>query len=52
MTFMAYSTRPTVVEIGNTGWWKVTGWTQLGLVKDLDEAKAKWGGSPVLERVK
>lgn len=51
MRYMAYSTRPTVVEIGTTGWWKVVSWTKLGLVADLAEAKARFGGSPVLERV-
>lgn len=49
--FMAYSTRPTVVEIGTTGWWKVIDWKQLGVVADMEEAKRRFGGSPVLERL-
>lgn len=52
MKFMAYTTRPTLVEIGATGWWKVASWTQLGLVADLADAKNRFGGSPVLEAVK
>lgn len=50
--YMALSTRPTIVPIPNSDFWRVTGWTELGLVKDLAEAKARFGGSPVLQRVK
>lgn len=49
--YMALATRPLVAPIPNSDFWKVTGWTQLGLVKDLAEAKKRFGGSPVLERV-
>jgi hypothetical protein len=52
MNYMAYTTRPTVVQIPGTDFWKVASWTQLGLVRDLEDAKARFGGSPVLERVK
>ncbi len=34
---------------GEIRWHKVTGWRELGIVKSLAEAKAKYGGSPVLE---
>jgi hypothetical protein len=50
--YMAYATRPTMVSIPGTDWWKVTGWTQLGLVADMADAKRRFGGSPVLEAVK
>ena len=50
--YLALSTRPTVAPIPGTDFWKVTGWTELGLVKDMAEAKARWGGSPVLMKVK
>jgi len=50
--FMAYATRPNMAQIPGTDWWKVLGWRQLGLVKDMEDAKQQFGGSPVLERVK
>lgn len=49
--YMALTTRPTIAPIQGTDFWRVTGWTELGLVKDMAEAKAKFGGSPVLQRV-
>lgn len=51
MRYMAYTTRPTIVEIGTTGWWRVVCWEQLGLVADMEDARKRFGGSPVLERV-
>lgn len=52
MNYLALATRPIVAPIPGSDFYRVTGWTELGLVKDLAEAKAKFGGSPVLQRVK
>lgn len=50
--YLALSTRPTVAPIPGTDFYRITGWTELGLVADMAEAKARFGGSPVLQRVK
>ena len=49
--YMAYATRPTIVQI-SADWWRVIGWEKLGIVDSLEEAKKRYGGSPVLEAVK
>lgn len=49
-------TRPTgEVERTKAGeeirWHKISGWKELGLVQSMQEAKDKFGGSPVLEDI-
>jgi hypothetical protein len=50
--YMAYTTRPTLRQIPLTDWWKVVGWEMLGIVESMEDAKKRFGGSPVLEEVK
>jgi hypothetical protein len=52
MNYMALATRPVVVPIPGTEAWRVSEWKELGLVADMEEAKKRFGGSPVLVRVK
>jgi hypothetical protein len=50
--FMAYKTQPTLVQDERTGEWKFVRWEKQGLVTDMEDAKRKFGGSPVLEKVR
>jgi hypothetical protein len=58
--YRAYKTQPKLEKTGETTigsdgelirWWRVVGWTEQGTVRDMKEAKERFGGSPVLERV-
>jgi hypothetical protein len=42
----------TVTPDGTTRWHAVTDWPVLGTAKDMAEAKAKFGGYPVLEQIR
>ncbi len=50
--FMAYTTRPTIVPIPGSDFWRITGWEQLGIVSSMEEAIKRFGGHPVLEAIK
>lgn len=59
MKYRALSTQPSTVPSGETQrtpegeirWHKVWWWKQFGECNSLEEAKAKWGGSPVLQEM-
>lgn len=50
--YIAYRTQPTMTQNERTGEWRFIRWEQLGIVDSMEEAKRKFGGSPVLEEVK
>lgn len=58
--FKAYKTAPKLEKTGETTigsdgelirWWRVVGWIEQGVVRDMAEARKRFGGSPVLERI-
>jgi hypothetical protein len=58
--FKAYKSAPKTEKTGETGrgpdgekihWHRVVGWVLQGTVRDMQEAKQRFGGSPVLERI-
>lgn len=52
MQYTAYRTQPTMSQNEKTGEWRFIRWEPLGIVESLEEAKKRYGGSPVLEKVK
>lgn len=58
--FRAYRTAPKTEKTGEVGfgpdgemirWHRVVKWVEQGVVQDMQEAKLRFGGSPVLERI-
>lgn len=47
--YTAYRTQPILIQNERTGEWHFVRWVKLGIVKDMADAKAQFGGSPVLE---
>ena len=50
MNYTAYEARPLIAPIPGTDWHRVVRWIELGPCTDMADAKAKWGGFPVIER--
>lgn len=50
--YTAYRTQPLMSQNERTGEWRFIRWVQLGVVDSMEEAKQRFGGSPVLEEVK
>lgn len=50
--YIAYKTQPIMTQDERTWEWRFVRWVKLGIVKDMEEAKRLFGGSPVLEEVK
>jgi hypothetical protein len=50
--YTAYRTQPIMTQNEKTGEWRFVRWVKLGIVKDMEEAKRLFGGSPVLEAIR
>jgi hypothetical protein len=50
--YTAYRTQPTMIQNEKTGEWRFVRWEKLGEVESMEEAKKRFGGSPVLEAVR
>ena len=52
MQYIAYKTQPTMIQNERTGEWRFVRWEKQGIVESMEEAKRRFGGSPVLEKVR
>lgn len=49
---MYIALKPIIVPIPGTDFWRVSGWAKLGPATGMEDAKKRYGGSPVLEAVR
>lgn len=48
--YVAYATRPDLVQTPGSDFWRVVRWIELGPCTDMADAIKRYGGHPVLER--